>query len=76
MLNTSFIPGTTSPYTFIATQLNASSEPSETTPPALTWRYGLLRRWHPKFAFLYSGTNNPPACWGSISKVRKHPTAP
>ena len=67
MLTTSFIPGTSSPYAFIATQLNASSEPSETTPPPLTWRFGLLRRWHPESVVLYSVTHNPPA-WTSWSR--------
>jgi hypothetical protein len=74
MLTPSFIPGTTEPFGYIGAQIFAAPEPTSEKPPPLTWRYGQMRRWHKDLAFVYSLTNNPPACWTSISKLRAQPT--
>jgi hypothetical protein len=75
MLTTSHVPGTPT-YSYIVDQMAVSLPPSPEQPPPLTWRYGQMRRWHKDFAFVYSLTNNPPACWISISQLRTQPTTP
>jgi hypothetical protein len=75
MLTTSHIPGTPT-YAFIVEQILASSEPTGEQPPALSWRFGQCRRWHPEFAFLYSTTNTAPAAWASVSNLRATTTTP
>jgi hypothetical protein len=46
MLTTSYVPSSPT-YSSIVEQILASAEPTAEQPPALSWRFGLLRRWHP-----------------------------
>jgi hypothetical protein len=75
MLTTSRLPGTPT-YAFIVEQMLASSKPTGEQPPALSWRFGQMRRRHPSLAFIYVTTNTAPAAWASVSKLRATTTTP
>jgi hypothetical protein len=70
MLPTSFIPGTTDPFAYVVQQLFASSPPTAKQPPALSWRFGQMRRWHPEHRFWYLVTSGGQATWISIAHPR------
>jgi hypothetical protein len=67
MLTSSFVPGVSELFHYFGSQLAATSAPTDDPPPALSWRFGQMRRWHPTSSFLYAINAIPPIEWWSVA---------